>query len=293
MHITLDQAQAFDAVARLGTVQKAAKSLFKGHSAILYLLRSMEEQLGLRLFDRTGYRNRISAEGEVVLKYCRQLIQTRNELSMACESLKGGWEPSVRVIYDGVVDFNVITDALFRVNWVSFPTEIKMSAAFLREVENKFVEENADLMFTILPIQLPGVRSLPLKSIEMLLVAQNNHPLAKFTGRRKAHLEDISQYAYVKVRDTSGELGLSTEKGIYKSTIQVNDFPTKKEAIMRGLGFGWLPKYMIERELQNGKLQIIHTDLENRTTFQPKLYHRRPELLGQAVKRLVDFFQKT
>lgn len=291
MHITLDQAQAFEAVARLGTVQKAAKSLHKGHSAILYLLRTLEEQLALKLFDRSGYRNKISAQGEVVLKYCRQLIQTRNELAVACESLKGGWEPSIKLIYDGVVDFNLIADAFFHVNWADFPTEVKITAAFMREVESKFIEEKADLMLTILPIDLPGVFSIPIKPIKMLLVAHRDHPLAKFSDRKKAKMEDLSRFAFVKVRDTSGELGLSTDKGVFKSTVLVNDFPTKKEAIMRGMGFGWLPEYIIQKELKSHSLCIVKTELENQLSFHPRLYHRKPELLGKAVQKLIGYFK--
>ena len=72
MEITIDQAKALDAVARRGTLQKAAQELRKGHSAVMYLLKGLESQLNLQLFDRKGYRNQLSPEGEIVLKHCRR-----------------------------------------------------------------------------------------------------------------------------------------------------------------------------------------------------------------------------
>jgi DNA-binding transcriptional LysR family regulator len=74
VNITLDQAEALDAVARLGTYQKAAEELHKGHSAIMYLLRNLEEQVGLKLLDRSGYRSKMTVEGQIVLQYCRELL---------------------------------------------------------------------------------------------------------------------------------------------------------------------------------------------------------------------------
>jgi DNA-binding transcriptional LysR family regulator len=91
---------------------------------------------------------------------------------------------------------------------------------------------------------------------------------------------------------TFGQIGISTESINFNSTIQVNDFPTKREALMRGLGFGWLPEYIITRELENGSLRVIHTELENRARLHPRLYHRKPELLGRAVSRLIHAFRE-
>ena len=52
MSITLDQARTLDALAREGTLQLAAKRLRKGHPAVLYALKQLEQQTGLAILDR-------------------------------------------------------------------------------------------------------------------------------------------------------------------------------------------------------------------------------------------------
>ncbi len=54
--VTLEQARVLDALARTGSLQAAAKALAKGHPAVLYSLKTLEDAVGLRLLDRSGYR---------------------------------------------------------------------------------------------------------------------------------------------------------------------------------------------------------------------------------------------
>ncbi len=83
MNVTLDQARALDALARHGTFAAAAEMLHKGHTAVLYALRTLEEQTELVLLDRRGYRTRLTPAGERVLEHCRKLLAAERELEAA------------------------------------------------------------------------------------------------------------------------------------------------------------------------------------------------------------------
>ncbi len=292
MDITLEQAAAFDAVAAFGTIQKAAKALHRGHSAILYSINTLEAQTGIRLFDRSGYRNRITVEGEVVLKYCRALLHTRNDLKLVCDKLKHDWEPSLKLIYDGVVDFNLIGDALLMLNQSQVPTEIRVLAAYLHEVEAQFEKENADMMVTILPIRNAQICSVALKPIRMLLVAHRGHPLAGQT-RRKVSESQIKTHTYIRIRGVKNPLGLSTENLPHDSFFSVNDFATKKQAILKGLGYGWLPEYSIAPELKRGTLKVLRMEsqFESEHELRPRLYHRNEEAMGKTGSQLLAYFR--
>ncbi len=292
MDVTLDQAKAFEAVARTGTIQKAAAELHKGHSAVVYLLRALEDQCRLKLFDRSGYRNKITLEGEIVLRFCRQLLETRRELAHACSNLQGGWEPSLKLIYDGIVDFNFIGDALFRLNEMKAPTEVKVLAAHLSEVEALFATETADMMVTILPIHEANISSIKLKPIVLRLVAHRDHPLGN-PRRGEISKQGLNEHTYIRIKTSSGQVGLSTEQMKFDSCFFVNDFTTKKMAIMKNLGFGWLPDYLIETELRKKELRVLKTDLDNTHTVYPALYHRSEKHLGKAATELLGFFRKT
>lgn len=288
MNITLDQARAFESVARHGTIQKAAHDLHKGHSAIVYLIRTLEEQTGIRLFDRTGYRNRVTLQGEIILRYCQQLLATTQELEIMCKNLTGGWEPSLKIIYDGVIDFNVIGDALFMLSGMKAPTEVKVLAAHLNDVKRRFEDEKADLMMTILPIHQAGVNEHKMKPLRLLLVASREHVLGKKV-RKKLTLKDLNNHTYIKIRETTGLVGLSTENFSFESSFFVNDFYTKKLAILKRLGFGWLPEYLIKDELKSRELTLLSGVFSSGHEVHPRLYYRSEALLGKAIKEVLRF----
>lgn len=295
MDLTLEQAKVFDCVARLGTLQRAAIELNKGHSAVVYSLKSLEEQTAIVLFDRTGYRNKLTVEGEIVLKYCRELLRTRRELEDVCASMKDGWEPSLKIIYDGIVNFDFLGDALFRLGEMRASTEVRVLSAYLSEVETLFSAERADMMVTILPLQRLQIPSLKLKPIQMRLVAHREHPLGRqnLAKKGKARLphSELNRHTFVKIRTDAGALGLGTEQMRFDSYFYVNDFMTKRTAILKRLGFGWLPDYLSDIELKSGELQLLKTDIANTHLVHPHLYYRPEETIGKAARELLKFFQ--
>lgn len=287
MDITLDQARAYEAVARLGTIQKAANEIHRTHSAVLYSIKNLEEQTGIKLFDRGGYRNRITLGGELVLKYCRKLLETRQELLNACSKIKDGWEPSLKLIYDDVVDFNFIGRALFHLNEMQAPIEVKILSAHLHEVESLFLTEKADMMVTVLPFQKLDLPSRRLAPIQMYLVAHHQHALNQ-KHRGRVSNEQLNRHTFITNRTTPGQVGLSTDKIHFDSYFYVNGFVNKKLAIMNKLGFGWLPDYLIAPELKKDTLKILKTEIDNSIRLHPRLFFRHEENLGKASRRLLQ-----
>lgn len=300
MDITIEQAKAFDAVVRAGTLQRAAQSLNKGHSAVMYLIKSLETQVGFDLFDRSNYRNQVTQEGKIILRFCQKLIETQEDLKAACQKMHTGWEPSFQLIYDAVIDFQEITQALSHIQDEQTPTEVRVLPAYLDEVEEQFKKLRADIMVTIVPIQCDNTVAIHLKPINMYLVAHKNHGLhqklttlhKKRGGKRTLCCEDLQAHTYIQLKEVSPRLGLSTEDVKFNSAFYVNDFGTKKQALMNGLGFGWLPEYSIIKELKAGELKILNMEagLKNKHILRPRLYHRQEEVLGKAALKFLEHF---
>lgn len=79
----LSALRAFEAVARLGSVVKAAAELHLTHSAISHQLRALEDTLGQQLFDRRGKRLAVNENGRV---YAMQVRHALSDLSRATGS---------------------------------------------------------------------------------------------------------------------------------------------------------------------------------------------------------------
>lgn len=284
MQVTLDQARALDALARGGTFAKAAAALGKAHTAVLYALRGLEQQTGLALLDRSGWRTRITPAGERVLEHCRRLLQAEADLAAACAEVRTGWEPAVRVVLDGIFPTEPLLRAIGDLAGEGCPTRFDALVEFLTGVEAAFERERADLMVSLLPPALPGLDALPLPPVRARLVVRRGHPLARLKG--PLHGSDLARHVLVTVRGSDPRLQLATEPLEQRSTVRLSDFAAKRAAILAGLGFGWLPDHLAAADVKAGRLVALSVDGRREHVFEPRLYYRKSAPLGRAARRL-------
>ena len=86
----LRQIRTFVTVADLGTVSKAAERLHIAQPALSRQIATLEEEFGLRLFDRVGRRILLTTEGEQLLSHCRGLLNYARAVSEQAEVLRHG-----------------------------------------------------------------------------------------------------------------------------------------------------------------------------------------------------------
>lgn len=285
MNVTLDQARTLDAFAREGTLQAAAKRLHKGHPAVLYALKHLEAQTGLTLFDRTGYRTRLTGAGDEVLKHCRAMLEAERALEVTCAVLKSGWEPVLRVVFDAIVPLTPFLSLVREVRAAKAPTRTLLSVDSLGGVASRFEAEDAQLMVTVLPVDAsPSLEAHRLPKLRARLVAHKAHPLARM---KKVTREALSEHVLLTVRGSDPRLNLATAELDTQSTVHLSDFHAKKDAIVDGLGFGWLPDWLIERELQRGELIPLKLPQGSVHVFEPVVVVRSANA-GNATRLLLQ-----
>lgn len=284
MQITLQQAKCLDALAREGTFQAAAAALHRGHTAVLQAIRALEVEVDLALLDRRSYRTKLTPAGERVLAECRKLLAAERELEAACHEMKSGWEPSLKIVFDGIHPYEPILAVVARLVRENVPTRIAVRAEFLDGVEAAFVRDEADLMISVLPPSKVELEATALPSIGATLVAHRSHVLAKGKGRHAS--AELARHVLLTVRGSDPRLVLPTAGLEARSTVHLNDFATKKAAILAGVGYGWLPDYLARAELASGVLRPVRWEGESTHAFEPRLYRSRDARLGRAGERV-------
>jgi DNA-binding transcriptional LysR family regulator len=86
----LRHALTFVTVADLGTVSKAALRLHVAQPALSRQIAALEQEFGLKLFDRIGRRLVLTGEGEQLLQDCRGLLSHASAISEVAQTLKRG-----------------------------------------------------------------------------------------------------------------------------------------------------------------------------------------------------------
>ena len=75
--------RAFCQVARLGTISRAAETLYLSQPAVTLQLQALERELGTRLFERSGRRMALTREGETLYALARPLVEGIDGLEAA------------------------------------------------------------------------------------------------------------------------------------------------------------------------------------------------------------------
>lgn len=284
MFITLDQARALDALARHGTFALAAKALHKAHTAVLYAIKQLETQTELTLLDRSAYRSRLTPAGEAVLQRCRALLAEERKLLDACQTLRSGWEPTLRVVFDAVYPLAPLLEVVRALREERAPTRFEVTSDSLAGVERRFVQDDAHAMVTVLPVERADLVKVKLRPLKAQLVAAREHALATVRGAIRP--EQLEGHVLVTVQGSDPRLNLPTAEIDRQSLVRVPDFHTKKAALVAGLGFGWLPDWLMQDELRRGALVPLRLAGQSSHRFEPTLYHR--PVLGPSGQRLVD-----
>ncbi len=86
----LRHARTFVTVAELGTVSKAALRLRIAQPALSRQINALEQELGLKLFDRVGRRLLLTGEGEQLLSDCRGLLSCASAIGEHARLLQRG-----------------------------------------------------------------------------------------------------------------------------------------------------------------------------------------------------------
>lgn len=286
LNVTLEQARTLDAVVRHGSFAKAAAELNKVHSAVIYGVQSLEAAIGLPLFDRSGYRSVLTPFGQQVHAHCVRLLAAARELETLCDMARAGYEPTLSIVFDGLLPVEPILHAVREVTAESPATRISLFSEYLAEVESRTEREEADLMLTVVPSAKTIGIEHALAPLTSLLVVHKDHALA---GVKRLQAADLEAHPYFTVRGSDQRLTMSTSGLDKSSELKLGDFHAKRLALLAGMGWGWMPEYLVEGDIAKGRLVVLRWGrTRGRHVFHPVLHVRRARAEGRAAKAFVS-----
>lgn len=88
--MTLQQLRYIVAIAETGTFSGAAKALFITQPSLTKMVRELEREMGIQIFERTNKGVHLSRDGEIFLGYARQVLEQADLLESRYKKQAGG-----------------------------------------------------------------------------------------------------------------------------------------------------------------------------------------------------------
>ena len=254
--VSLDQLRTFIAAVDEGSFSAASRRLFRSQSVVSETVSNLEDQIGVRLFDRSGRYPILTPAGVVLLADARAIIKGVDLLKARAKGMAAGLEPELSVVVDVFYPIDAITRVAtaFRQQYPGVALRIYVEAlgAAIQPVLDGQCSIGIVGSLPIIPETLSRER---LPSISFLMVAARDHPLT--SHRSKISKELLAKHTQIVLTDRS-ELSAGRELGVISPTTwRLADLFAKHHFLLNGLGWGGMPLHTVQKDLDEGRLAVM------------------------------------
>lgn len=272
----LRQLNTFRTVASTLNFSRAAEVLNYVPSNVTMQMKALEEELGVRLFDRLGKQLVLTTAGKRFLSHVEGVLNQLDEARSVVhdnENLSGTLTISANEVlcaYRLPVVFQLFRSRHpgVRLIFRSVPNQ---------ELKQSLFEGTADVVFMLdEPIRSSGLAVEPLLEETFRLFAAPDHPLAQRT--------------VLQLEDFHGEVFLTNEKGCPYRTMFDRSFEKEgidsitylefqsaeaiKQCAITGIGIAFLPEIVVEAEVERGELVALPWQIPDLHVYTQMLWHK-------------------
>jgi DNA-binding transcriptional LysR family regulator len=256
MDVTIHQLLCFDAVVTEGGFQAAAGKIRRAQPSVSLAVKNLEGQLGLILLDRTGYRVSLTEAGRSFHERARVFLYELRALKTHATQLAMGEESELRVVIGDLCPLPE-TLALLRRFFDACPgTQLHLHFEAISGPWERLFDGEADIILHHIDKSDPRFEFVDLFPVTLVPVVAPG--FLRFPISRSITPEQLRDYVQCVIRDTSRH---SPARDYFimegARSWTVSDQLMKRELILQGMGWGHMPRYLIEQDLRDKRLRAI------------------------------------
>lgn len=272
----LRQLITFRTVASTLNFSRAAEVLNYVPSNVTMQIKALEDELGVRLFDRLGKQLVLTTAGKRFLTHIQGVLDKLDEARSVVhdnENLSG----TLTISANEVICAYRLPAVFQRFRSQHPGVRLIFRSVPNQELKQTLFEGTADVVFMLdEPIRSSGLAVEPLVEENFRLFAATDHPLAKRT--------------VLQLEDFHGEVFLTNEKGCPYRTMFDRSFEKEgidsitylefqsaeaiKQCAISGIGIAFLPEIVAEAEVKRGELVTLPWRIPNLHVYTQMSWHK-------------------
>ncbi|QNI31977.1 LysR family transcriptional regulator [Alloacidobacterium dinghuense] len=265
--------KVFRAVAEQASFRKASESLHLSQPAVSQHIHALEEELGVRLFDRSGARTALTRAGKLLLKYAERSARVLEEARFALAKLDGEISGELRIGASTTVAQYILPRILGAFLKDNPRVTLSVESGNTEEVVALLLRESILLGMIEGPPLSKEVHVEKFLDDRMVLIAPSGH---EWAGLNSVPLRSLTEVPLLLRERGSGSRRVVEQAlkkaGLPLSQLQIRMELDSTEAIVSGveagLGLGFVSEWAIGKALRLGTVISIRTEnLEIRRDF--------------------------
>jgi DNA-binding transcriptional LysR family regulator len=286
----------FRSVAENLSFRKAAEDLFLTQPAVSFQIKALEEELGVRLFDRTGRRPRLTAAGSLLFDYARRSSELLDRAGYDIAALGGDSTGRLVLGASTTIAQYILPEAIGAFAKIHPQVRPTLTSGNTEHIVEAVEKGTIALGFIEGPPRSNNVRTEPFLRDELVLVAPAMPP---GSGSRNGIWNQHKSFSVAELATTPmlmRERGSGTRRivelaleraGLRPAQLNVvmelDSTEAIKSAVSAGFGVGFVSRSAIAADLRLGKsIRILPIDDVRLQRDFLITMQRGPELRGLA-----------
>ena len=255
---TFRQLRVFNEVARQLSFVRAAENLHLTPPAVTMQVKELEGHVGMPLFERRGKQVSLTTTGEYMLVYTRKILATVKDAEDAAARLQRAETGVLTIGFVSTAKYFLMRMlADFRSKHPG--VEVQLSIGNRDQLVKMLQNSEVDIAVMGRPPKELQTRAEPFAAHPHVFVVATDHPLAQ---RGPLTVEDLRPYDFI-AREKGAGTRAAMEK-FFEEThveprlkIELHSNEIIKQAVMAGLGLGFLSMHTIGLELEHKLITML------------------------------------
>ena len=293
--INLDLYKVFYTVARNGSLTKAADELYISQPAVSQAIRQLENQLGMKLFNRGHGGMVLTAQGgELIVADVEKALQLLSGVEEKSSKFRHNAEGTLRIGASDSIFQYCIADRIVEYNKLYPDVKFELMSDISPKIVEYLMTDRCDVGFLTLPFKTD--EDVDISDTVMLLndIFIAGEPYKELQGRKLSAWE-LQKYPLILMKENTvfrasfnqyaSNLGLQLQPAI-----EVDSWGFMKKLVSEGMGIGCIPREYALSRIKLG--MIFELDVEPLLpTRSVGLALPRNASISYALRAFVNLFK--
>ncbi|MCE4047384.1 MULTISPECIES: LysR family transcriptional regulator [Bacillaceae] len=283
------QLMYFVEVVKQKSMTKASEKLHVSQPALSKGVKSLEEEIGITLINRSNKTHELTDAGQIVYDYAQKIMAQMDEMATTLHDMTNLARGNINIGIPpmiGSLFFPKVISAFHK----AYPNiQINIKEYGAAKVVKSVEEGEIEIGIAVLPIMdESSFHVFHLVSEEIKLIVHKQHPLS---NRKKVHMKELIDEEFIFYSEDFA-LYEMMKRGFINAGFEPNiifkssqwDFMI--EIVAANLGISMLPESICNRTTNN---QVRFIDLEPVTNWQLAVITKKDRYLSVAGRRFIDF----
>lgn len=287
-----DQLETFLAVARHSSFSRAAEKRFRTQPAISSQIRALEEEVGAKLFDRSGGRVALTGAGKVFQQYAEQTLDGRRQALAAVAEMERVPRGEIVVGANEGTCLHILPEVFAEFKKLYPGVGVQISRLERAKIMESINDNSVDFGVVSTPVSDKRLTVVNIHCDELVIIAAPEHPLGQM---KQATVAEVGEFPLLlpKAGRTRDALeNLFDERRLKPSiAMELDSSELLKRFVAVGVGVGFIARSNVIEDVKAGALAaIVIADASIRRDLA--LVFRRDKALSRAAVVFIDIAAK-